>query len=123
MTSNVASIRTPIAIAIVLGCRIDGLTPSPTLSRRLEKAWQFCIQNPHIGYVIFSGGGKDEAISEAEVMSNWWNARLKHGSFGHELNVLLEKESLDTLGNAQETRTLLEKYGLLQTESEFFLIT
>ncbi|WP_105205140.1 YdcF family protein [Neobittarella massiliensis] len=56
---------------VVLGCRVRGQIPSKMLARRLQKAHQLLVQNPHACCVVTGGQGEDEEVPEAEVMAAW----------------------------------------------------
>lgn len=53
---------------IVLGCKVRGTEPSLMLQRRIEKAYEFCKDNPEIMIIASGGQGADEEISEAECI-------------------------------------------------------
>lgn len=53
---------------IVLGCRVKGDKPSLALRKRIEKAYEFLINNKKAVAVLSGGKGDDEDISEAQCM-------------------------------------------------------
>lgn len=55
---------------IVLGCKVNGSTPSRYLYDRCRKAANYLNENPGAVAVLSGGQGSDEAISEAQCMEN-----------------------------------------------------
>ncbi len=55
---------------IVLGCKVNGSTPSRYLYDRCRKAAKYLNENPSAVAVLSGGQGSDEAISEAQCMEN-----------------------------------------------------
>ncbi|MEZ3421029.1 MAG: YdcF family protein [Eubacterium sp.] len=55
---------------IVLGCKVNGSTPSRYLYDRCRKAASYLNENPSAVAVLSGGQGSDEAISEAQCMEN-----------------------------------------------------
>lgn len=55
---------------IVLGCKVNGSTPSRYLYDRCKKAAEYLNNNPDAVAVLSGGQGSDEAISEAQCMEN-----------------------------------------------------
>lgn len=55
---------------IVLGCKVNGSTPSRYLYDRCRKAANYLNENPSAVAVLSGGQGSDEAISEAQCMEN-----------------------------------------------------
>lgn len=53
---------------IVLGCSVDGDTPSDSLISRLDKAIEYADRNTDCKIIVSGGQGENEDISEAEAM-------------------------------------------------------
>ena len=62
-------------IAIVLGAGLRDGQPSASLRNRLEAAVDYHFQNPNALIVVSGGVGRHEAVSEAEVMAAFLEAR------------------------------------------------
>ena len=54
---------------IVLGCKVNGSTPSLMLVRRLDVAYDYLVENESAVVIVTGGRGADEDISEAEAMT------------------------------------------------------
>ncbi len=55
---------------IVLGCKVNGSTPSKYLYDRCKTAAEYLNENPDAVAVLSGGQGSDEDISEAQCMEN-----------------------------------------------------
>ena len=55
---------------IVLGCKVNGSTPSKYLYDRCKAAAEYLNENPDAVAVLSGGQGSDEDISEAQCMEN-----------------------------------------------------
>lgn len=92
---------------MVYGAKVNGNTPSLSLTERLDKALELYEKNPR-AYVIVSGGkGRGEDISEAECMKQYL---IEHGVGGSA--IICEDKSTNTRENVQYTKKLLEDMGL-----------
>lgn len=77
--------------AILLGCRVNGSTPSLMLQSRLDTAVEFLNKNPNVKIIVSGGKGADEDISEAEAMRRYLcNAGIS------ESRIIIEDKSYDT---------------------------
>lgn len=56
---------------IVLGARLYGDIPSPSLQERLNAAREYLIENNDIKVVVSGGQGIDEDVSEAQAMKKY----------------------------------------------------
>ena len=56
---------------IVLGCKVNGSTPSLMLKDRLDVAYNYLIENPESKCILSGGQGPKEAIPESEAMYNY----------------------------------------------------
>ena len=100
--------------AVVLGCKVNGTTPSLMLSKRLNTAVEYLSDNDAM--VIVSGGkGNNEDISEAEAMKKYL---IDRGI--DESRIIAEDKSASTEENIEFSLQMLEKYGL---SSDITIIT
>ncbi|NLW88665.1 MAG: YdcF family protein [Clostridiaceae bacterium] len=95
------------ATVIVLGCRVNGDTPSLALMRRIETAADYLLENPSLQVIVSGGQGPDEWITEAEAMKR---VLIQKGV--SEDRILLEDRSTSTLENLEFSKALIEKNGL-----------
>lgn len=88
---------------IVLGCRIwpDG-RPTLALSNRLDKAFEYYSENPHVKIIVTGGQGADEPMPEAEAMAEYL---VKRGV--PETSIIIEPWSTSTMENFRFSRALL----------------
>ena len=88
---------------IVLGGGIRGSSPTLTLRYRLDAAKDYLERNPETIAVVSGGQGRDEIISEAEVMRDYLVSRgiaperiiSEDGSLSTEENFLFSKPLID----------------------------
>ena len=90
------------AYAIVLGAKVNGVVPSLSLQHRLESAFTYAQQHPHVSLVLSGGQGPDEGISEAQAMANYLAAK---GMPQHRM--ILEDTSTSTYENLANAKQLL----------------
>ena len=98
--------QTP-ATVIVLGCRVEGDTPSVALMHRVETAAGYLVANPSVQVIVSGGQGADEWISEAEAMR-----RVLVDRGVSEDRILVEDRSTSTLENLEFSKELLAENGL-----------
>jgi len=79
---------------IVLGARLYGDKPSPSLQERLSTAREYLIENNDIKVVVSGGKGVDEDISEACAMEKYLV-----GNGVEKDRIILEDESTTTFEN------------------------
>lgn len=90
---------------IVLGCKVNGDTPSLALQKRVDAAAEYLLENPTVLVIVSGGQGADEWISEAEAMKNL----LLHKGIGIE-RIIMEDQSTSTIENLEfSKKILLEK--------------
>ena len=89
---------------IVLGCQVDGTTPSLSLSDRIDAAYRYLQENPHTKAVLSGGQGENEDITEAECMFR----ELTDRGVAEE-RLILEKSSTSTWENLKFSLTLIEE--------------
>lgn len=93
-------------VILVLGCHVNGSTPSLSLKYRLEKALELYEAN-YARYIIVSGGqGANEIVTEASAMKNWLVSR---GVASH--RIIEESQSSNTYENIKFSKELMEKKG------------
>lgn len=92
--------------AILLGCKVNGTSPSLMLSRRLKAAAEYLNENEKTIIVVSGGQGENEDISEAECMK-----RYLVSSGISEDRIIMEDKSEDTEQNLRFSKALLEQKG------------
>ncbi len=101
--------------AILLGCKVNGLSPSLMLKRRLDTAYEYLTENKDAIIIVSGGKGENEDISEAECMKEFLVSKGISSS-----RVIMEDKSSSTLENLEFSKKLLEEYGL---RNEVVIIT
>ena len=92
--------------AVLLGCKVNGSSPSLMLSRRLQAALKYLNENEEAIIVVSGGQGENEDISEAECMKNYL---VSNGI--SESRILMENKSADTEQNLRFSKEILENNG------------
>lgn len=87
---------------IVLGCGVDGETPSLMLQSRIDAAEEFLKANPYTVAVLSGCQGPGEDISEAEAMR-----RALSGRGIDDERLLLEQDSRNTIENIRNSLALI----------------
>lgn len=88
---------------LVLGCQVKGTNPTYALTKRLDAAYEYLMDNPDT-FVILSGGqGPGEDITEADAMASYLR---KKGVA--ESRMLLEDKSQNTDENIRYSMELME---------------
>lgn len=100
---------------IVLGCGIQGETPSLALVSRLEVALGYLQRHPNCNAVLSGGQGAHETITEAEAMARW----LKSRGIAPE-RLVLEEESRNTIENLQNSLSLIPPEATVTAVSNEF---
>lgn len=95
---------------IVLGCKVNGKTPSLMLSERINAAKEFLTNNPDANCVLSGGQGEDEEISEAECMFN-----VLVGGGIDPKRLYLEDKSTSTKENIEYSLNIIKKNCLNET--------
>jgi len=91
---------------IVLGAGVRGETPSLTLSKRLEKAYEYLYKNHEVVAILSGGQGSGENITEAEAMR-----RYLIGKGISKERLLLENQSTSTEENIINSFEIINKYN------------
>lgn len=92
---------------IVLGCKVNGTSPSLMLRERIDAAHEFLEANPEAKCVLSGGKGEDEDISEAQCMKDELVAAGIDPS-----RLYIEDKSTSTKENIEMSRDIIEKCGL-----------
>lgn len=95
------------AAVVVLGCRVEGDTPSQALQRRIDTAADYLLAHPGVPVVVSGGMGDGERISEAEAMRR---GLVERGVADD--RILLEDRSTSTLENLTNSAAILAEKGL-----------
>lgn len=81
-------------VIIILGARLYGKIPSPALSHRLDRGYDYLIEHPETIAVVSGGMGRGEEITEAEAMKTYLEKK------GIEADrILIEDKSYNTYEN------------------------
>ncbi len=107
--------KEPPSAVIVLGCKVNGTTPSRMLQGRIQAAHAYLSDNPDIPVIVSGGQGSDEAITEAECMKQ----QLIALGIASE-RILCEEKSTSTAENLQFSKAILEHEGL---QGSYMLVT
>ncbi len=108
---------------VVLGAKVNGTSPSISLSDRIDAAYAYMTTHPDVIAILSGGQGEDEGISEAECMFRELTARgiskdrlwIEDKATSTWENL---KFSLDLI--AYKTGTQPETIGLLSSEYHLF---
>ena len=92
---------------IVLGCKVNGTSPSKYLYDRCKTAAEYLNENPDAVAILSGGQGSDEAISEAQCMEN---VLVEMGI--DKSRLYLEDKSTNTLENIAYSNKVIEENGL-----------
>ncbi len=104
----------PVTI-VVLGCQINGETPSLMLKRRLDTAYNYLAEFDDVNVIVSGGQGSDEVTSEADVMKKYL---LNKGIA--ENRIFMEDKSTNTLENIKFSKEIIENRGL---EADIAIVT
>ncbi len=108
---------------VVLGAKVNGTSPSISLSDRIDAAYRYLSENPETVAILSGGQGEDEGISEAACMYAELTNRGIDGS-----RLLLEDKATSTWENIQFSLDIIEEktgtrpasIGLLSSEYHLF---
>lgn len=92
---------------IVLGCKVDGTSPSKSLYRRLLAAEAYLKENPKVNCVVSGGQGPNEGISEARCMYNYLTQNGIEPSRIHQ-----EDKSTNTDENIRFSKSMIKQQNL-----------
>ncbi len=94
-------------IVVVLGCKVNGETPSRMLRRRLDAAYEYMDKNSDVMCIVSGGQGSDEAISEAQAMETYMLGKGIDKS-----RIIKEDQSTSTEENIENSMKILDELGL-----------
>ena len=114
---------TEFTYLVVLGAKVNGNSPSLSLSDRLESAYDYMTAHPDVIAVLSGGQGADEGISEAQCM---FQELTKRGISSNRL--WLEDQATSTWENLQFSLRIIEEktgkrpdtIGLLSSEYHLY---
>ena len=92
---------------IVLGCGIRGERVSVGLAKRLNKAYEYHLQNPDAVIIVSGGQGPQENISEALAMKRYL---IEKGV--PEDRIIMEDKSTSTITNFKYSHEIMKEKGL-----------
>lgn len=92
------------SVIIVLGCRVNGTSPSPMLMQRINAACRVLEEHPETIAIASGGQGADEAVSEAECIKR---VLVQRGI--DESRIILEDKSTSTRENMAFSKRILEE--------------
>ncbi len=91
---------------IVLGAKVNGVTPSYAMEDRLNAALDYLNAYPDATVIVSGGQGDDEGVSEAEAMAVWLRT---HGVA--DARILLEDASETTRQNLENSFAVIRAHG------------
>ena len=92
---------------IVLGCGIRGERVSVGLAKRLNKAYEYHLQNPDAVIIVSGGQGPQEDISEALAMKRYLVSKGVP-----EDRIIMEDKSTSTITNFKYSHEIMKEKGL-----------
>lgn len=103
-----AAVDTPTddSTVIVLGCKVNGTSPSLMLSKRLEAAYDYLDEHKNAVCIVSGGQGSNEGISEAQCMYNYL---IERGISPD--RVIREDKSTTTSENLEFSKKIIEQNG------------
>lgn len=107
MISYAANTPPENATVIVLGCKVNGDTPSKMLHDRSQSALEYLNENPDAVCIASGGKGNGENISEAQVIYNF----LTENGISPD-RIYLEEKSTTTAENLSFCADIIAQNGL-----------
>ena len=92
---------------IVLGCGIRGERVSVGLAKRLNKAYEYHLQNPEAVIIVSGGQGPQEDIPEALAMKRYLVSKGVS-----EDKIIMEDKSTSTITNFKFSHEIMKEKGL-----------
>ena len=102
-------------VVVILGCKVNGTSPSLMLTKRLESAYGYLSENEDALVIVSGGQGEGEDISEAQCMKNYL---IDKGV--SEDRIIMEDKSTDTYENILFSKQLMVD---LELESKIIIAT
>lgn len=91
------------APVVILGCKVKDGRPSLMLKRRLDAALPYLEEHPDVQIIVCGGQGPDEAMSEAQCMTEYLTGQGIAANRIHQ-----DTTSTSTLENLQNAKDILE---------------
>jgi len=92
-------------VIVILGARLYGSVPSPSLQERLDRGHAYLLENEDALVVVTGGMGDGEDIPEAEAMKSY----LLNKGIAEE-RILLENKSSNTFENIIFSKLVLKEH-------------
>ena len=102
---------------IVLGAQVRGTRITKSLRKRLEKAYEYLMENPDTIAIVSGGQGKGEDLSEAQCMKDYL---IECGI--SEDRIILEDKSTNTDENIEFSMKKIEQHSSVE-EPQIGIIT
>ncbi len=112
--ANMAEPDSDYEVVIVLGAKVNGMSPSLALKYRLDKALEYISDREDIRVVVTGGKGSDEAYTESFVMKSYL---INHGL--DESRIIMEDKSTTTYQNLKNTRDMIDAKKVLVCSNGF----
>ncbi len=103
---------------IVLGAQMTAKGPSPVLRYRLDRAYEYLMENEQTICIVSGGQGANEPVSEAQGMKEYLCSRGIP-----ENRILMEDESATTMQNLINSRKILEEETGFSGEEAIGIVT
>lgn len=94
-------------VIVVLGCKVNGETPSRMLKRRLNAAYEALCQNPKTICIVSGGQGDNEKISEAQAMKTYLEEKGIESD-----RIIMEDKSCSTYENIKFSLEILDNLNM-----------
>lgn len=107
MVTAIVKTPEPGSTVVVLGCKVNGESPSLMLRKRLEAAYSYLDQHKDAVCIVSGGQGPNEGISEAQCMYNYLT---EHGI--DKTRIYMEDKSTDTDENIRFSQKIIEQNQL-----------
>lgn len=92
---------------VVLGCQVQGSTPSLMLSNRLDAAYDYLTEHPEAKCIVTGGKGDGENLSEAQCMFNYLTDKGISAD-----RVYIEDKAVNTKENIKFSKAIIEEKDL-----------
>lgn len=106
MIAAAVNAPTENSTVVVLGCKVNGTSPSLMLSKRLEAAYEYLNENKNAVCIVSGGKGSNEGISEAQCMYNYLTEKGISSD-----RIIMEDKSTTTSENLEFSKKIIEQKG------------
>lgn len=110
MVTAIVKTPEPQSTVVLLGCKVNGKSPSLMLRKRLEAAYRYLEEHPDVPCIVSGGQGPNEGISEAQCMYDYLT---EHGIDSS--RIYMEDKSTNTDENIRFSQKIIEKNDLNET--------